>query len=245
MLISPKSQLLRVNSTSQRVQGQRSKSTRPSTNKLLNDAQERAVRSYLARCDKLGMPAMVPQLKGAIQRILDLNHPDGKAPSIGQHFITSWLAANPDCKRIKQKPKEINWVAANSRKVYKDHFKEFKTVVHEYGITQGDVYNMDETGFRIGVGGSQWIITMEFKKPQLSPSETNRDFITSVEAISADGEVLPPLLIVQGPNHLQQWYMNTALPDNYLIGTSPLFQSISSSTLITGAQSGSVVFTGC
>ena len=38
-----------------RVQGQRSKSTRPSTNKLLNDAQERAVRSYLARCDKLGI----------------------------------------------------------------------------------------------------------------------------------------------------------------------------------------------
>ena len=80
---------------------------------------------------------------------------------------------------------------------------------------------MDETGFRIGVGGSQWIITMEFKKPQLSPLETNRDFITSVEAISADGEVLPPLLIVQGINHLQQWYTNTALPDDYLIGTSP------------------------
>ena len=49
-----------------RVRGRQSKSDRPSTNKLLNDAQERAVRSYIARCDKLGMPAMVPQLKGAI-----------------------------------------------------------------------------------------------------------------------------------------------------------------------------------
>jgi hypothetical protein len=55
---------------------------------------------------------------------------------------------------------------------------------------------MDETGFRIGLGGSQWIINIEFKKPQLSPSETNCDFVTSVEAISADGIVLPPLLIV-------------------------------------------------
>ena len=42
-----------------------------------------------------------------------------------------------------------------------------------------------------------------------------------VEAISADGEALPPLLIVQGINHLQQWYTNTTLPDDYLIGTSP------------------------
>ena len=61
--------------------------------------------------------------------------------------------------------------------MYRNHFNEFKSVVQEYSIVQGDVYNMDETGFRIGVGGSQWIITMEFKKPQLSPSETNRDFL--------------------------------------------------------------------
>ena len=31
---------------------------------------------------------------------------------------------------------------------------------------------MNEIEFRISVGGSQWIITLEFKKPQLSPSET-------------------------------------------------------------------------
>jgi hypothetical protein len=61
---------------------------------------------------------------------------------------------------------------------------------------------------------------MEFKKPQLSPSETNCDFVTLVEVISADGEVLPPLLIVQGINHLQQWFTNIALPDDYLISTS-------------------------
>ena len=41
-----------------------------------------------------------------------------------------------------------------------------------------------------------------FKKPQLSLSETNLDFIMSVEAISTDGEVLPLLLIVQGISHL-------------------------------------------
>ena len=32
----------------------------------------------------------------------------------------------------------------------------------EYGIVQGDVYNMDETGFRISVSSSQQIITIEF-----------------------------------------------------------------------------------
>jgi hypothetical protein len=61
---------------------------------------------------------------------------------------------------------------------------------------------------------------MDWKRPQISPSDTNRDYITSVEAVSVDGEVLPPLLIIQGTNHLHQWYANTSLPDNYLVGTS-------------------------
>jgi hypothetical protein len=100
-------------------------------------------------------------------------------------------------------------VAADEIPVYKRHFREFKAIVNEKGIPKGDIYNMDETGFQIGVGGNQWVITMDWKRPQTSPSDTNRDYITSVEVVSADGEVLPPLLIVQGTDHLHQWYINT------------------------------------
>ena len=79
---------------------------------------------------------------------------------------------------------------------------------------------MDETGFRIGVGGNQWIITMDWHHPHQSPTDTNCDYVTSVEAISGDGIVIPPLLILKGVNHLQKWYTQTSLPDDYLIRTS-------------------------
>ena len=139
---------------------------------------------------------MVPQLKGAIQRILNLNHPNGKAPPLRQHFITRWLATNLDYRRVKQKLKELNWVTANSVEVYKAYFNEFKAVVYKYGIVQGDVYNIDETGFRISVGGSQQIITIDYQKACLLLLELNRNYITLVETISANGKVLPPLLII-------------------------------------------------
>ena len=139
---------------------------------------------------------MVPQLKGAIQRILDLNHPDGKAPPLGQYFIMRQLATNLDYRRVKQKLKELNQVAANSIEVYKAYFNEFKAVVYKYGIIQGDVYNIDETGFRIGVGGSQQIITIDYQKDNLLLLELNRDYIMLVETISANSKVLPPLLII-------------------------------------------------
>jgi hypothetical protein len=92
--------------------------------------------------------------------------------------------------------------------------------MYKYGIVPADAYNMDETGFRIGVGGSQWAVTMNWERKQMSGSETNRDYITSMEAISGDGEVLPPLLIAQGSVHLQKSYTHTSLLDNYAVGLS-------------------------
>jgi hypothetical protein len=79
---------------------------------------------------------------------------------------------------------------------------------------------MDETGFQIGCGGNQWIITMEWDKHQNSPSESSRDYATLAECISADGEVVPPMLVIQGINHLHQWYTLSELPDNYLMARS-------------------------
>jgi len=57
-------------------------------------------------------------------------------------------------------------------------------------------------------------------KHHIIGSETNRDYITSVETVSGDGEVLLPFLIVQGTDHLFQWYTNTSLPNSYTIATS-------------------------
>ena len=79
---------------------------------------------------------------------------------------------------------------------------------------------MDETCFRIGVGGDQYVVTLDWQQQQKSASETNREYVTAIEAISADGAVLHPLLIAQGSVHLQSWYTRTDIPDEYKIALS-------------------------
>ncbi|KAF2179752.1 CENP-B protein, partial [Zopfia rhizophila CBS 207.26] len=103
--------------------------------------------------------------------------------------------------------------------------------MYEKGIQAHDVWNFDETGFRIGCGGKQIIVTFgsrgrerdktkDAKKVTIG-SETNRDYLTSVEAISASGEVIPPMLILKAKNHLAQWYNHTEIPGDYhLLGVS-------------------------
>jgi hypothetical protein len=70
-------------------------------------------------------------------------------------------------------------------------------VIEDLAVCKEDVWNIDECGFRIGIGGEQDVITLETYKAAESPSETNRDFITMVEAISAGGGTIPPLAIMK------------------------------------------------
>ncbi|KAI1522799.1 DDE-1 domain containing protein [Pyrenophora tritici-repentis] len=156
------------------------------------------------------MPPLIPQLISAAQRILDLEHPDGKAPPIGKNWISRWLARNPDCRRKKQKKQEIKRLAANTVEVYERHFAALKRAIDEYAIQPGDLYIMDETDIRMGAGGQQYVITMAGDDDAVqSPSDTNRESVTVVETVAADGSVLAPFIILKGKAHLSKWHTNT------------------------------------
>jgi len=51
-------------------------------------------------------------------------------------------------------------------------------------------------------------------------SSTSCTLTTLCEKISADGHVLPPMIIVSGMIHQEYWYTKTDIHDDYLIGVS-------------------------
>ena len=79
---------------------------------------------------------------------------------------------------------------------------------------------MDETGFRIGCGRAQMVITLDPRRSLRKTDPDNRDYITLVESISSGGEVIPPLLIVSGVHILHKWCQQNDLDGETLIGTS-------------------------
>ena len=97
---------------------------------------------------------------------------------------------------------------------------EFKRICDECGIQQCDIYNFGESGFRIGVGMNQRVVTLTADLPLSLGSNTNRETVTVVEAISGDGYVLPPMVIVSGVLHQERWSTATNIEDNTLIAVS-------------------------
>jgi hypothetical protein len=59
---------------------------------------------------------------------------------------------------------------------------------------------MDETGFRIGVGKDQFVITRR-KRSQYFGLAENRESATAIEAINAAGDHIPAFLILAGQVH--------------------------------------------
>jgi len=45
--------------------------------------------------------------------------------------------------------------------------------------------------------------------------------ITAVECIAADGWLMPPWFLVQGKNHMENWYCTTNLPSDYTLVPTP------------------------
>ena len=69
----------------------------------------------------------------------------------------------------------------------------------KYGILEQDVYNFDETGFQMGVIGTARVITgAERRGKPLHKQPGNREWVTVIEAIAADGRFLDPLIIFAG-----------------------------------------------
>jgi hypothetical protein len=102
--------------------------------------------------------------------------------------------------------------------VISNWFKRFQRLQEKYSVQKEDIWNFDETGFQIGVGKSQWIVTASRVKKQYLPSDNNRDYVTAVEAISAGGAVIKPILILIGKVHLARFYED--LRGDIMIGLS-------------------------
>lgn len=73
---------------------------------------------------------------------------------------------------------------------------------------------MDETGFQIGQGKVEKVITVFPEASASIGSSMTRKLVTVVECISAEGKPTNPFLILTGKHHLEDWYKDCGLSDN-------------------------------
>ncbi|KAJ2929523.1 hypothetical protein H1R20_g7583, partial [Candolleomyces eurysporus] len=97
----------------------------------------------------------------------------------------------------------------------KDYFKKLKAVLDgEEGkepIMPECIYGVDKTGIQTGVGQRERVLGRKTTKVQQQQRSGNRENITVIVTICADGTSLPPAVIFKGKAYQTSWKQNNPL----------------------------------
>jgi hypothetical protein len=150
------------------------------------------------------------------------NHddPDTDPEPLGESWPVHFLKRYPRFDIHVQESLDIGHYQAMRPQIFHCYFQKLRTARKEFNIHPVDRYNMDETGFRIGIGGKQKVITRNARRRAFAQSSTTRDYVTVVECVSADKKVLPPFIILPGKNIMEAWVINTDMPEDYSLAVS-------------------------
>ena len=98
-------------------------------------------------------------------------------------------------------------------------YDRFEIALKNHTITPKNLYNFDESGFRIGEGKEEKVVSAlgNASNNAGGPAES----LTSLECIAADGWVMPPWFLVKGQYHMESWYIDADLPNDYTIMPTP------------------------
>ncbi|OAR02852.1 hypothetical protein LLEC1_08157 [Akanthomyces lecanii] len=176
-----------------RLRGAKCKKGQPATNTKLKAVEEKSICTYIDHLDSLNLAVRPELITDAANYILkERSSPDlqpDDIPVVGKLWTSRFIRRNKYLKQ-RQQVIEAKRKAAEDPDVINNYFQLLKKAIIGFGITPEDTWNMDESGFRIGVGKDQLIITKRHHKHYFSSPE-NRESATVIEAISAGGSFIP------------------------------------------------------
>ena len=167
----------------------------------LNDQQEKSLVKYIDRLCARGLPPSKHMVRNFAQEIC--------RKEVGTEWVSRFLRRH----QVELVSKwtmglDHNRARADSAFKYTLYFELLRKKLEQYEVEPQNIYNMDEKGFLIGILSKMKRI---FSRRRYEAGEIkqiiqdgNREWITTIVAICADGSVLSPGLIYQATTGLIQ-----------------------------------------
>jgi hypothetical protein len=192
---------------------QTSRSARDPTNLKLDTHQDKALCWYLTRLWEIGVPLRYKGIAAAANEILATAYNpvfDSPPPTVGENWSRRWIKRHPEFSKRLEKPIEAERQCAMNAESISEFFNKFNTICITHEITKEDIWNMDETGLRVGVGRGQWVIVptnqVDSRFKNLIGSLGDTEHVSVVEAISAGCATIAPLIIIKGVIIQTRWF---------------------------------------
>jgi hypothetical protein len=118
---------------------------------------------------------------------------------------------------LKQKPIDSKRLEAEDIGAIQAWYNRLENELHTHNIHPANIYNFDESGFQLGEGKAQKVITANPYAAHVGTGGPGES-VTIIECIAADGWVMAPFFLFKGQWHMESWYRGqSTLPDDYRI----------------------------
>jgi hypothetical protein len=185
----------------------------------LTNSEESAIVQYILDLDSRAFPPRLSEVEDMANLLLAARSTSDALDAslrVGPTWTARFIKRQPQLRTRQNRRIDYQRVQCEDPAQYNAWFDLVRNVIAKYGIDASDIYNFDETGFTIGqIIATRMVVTSVERKErprQMQPG--NRERATVIQAIGAQGYVVPPYVIVTGKNHLSNWYENSPFPPN-------------------------------
>ena len=200
-----------------RIAGIASRTEQPSNCQKLSKTEESTLSAWVLDMDRRGLPLQLPIVHHLAQLLVSARIPSA---TIGENWVNRYIKRHPELKSKYTRKYDYQRAKCEDPGLIKSWFTCVQETIQKYGILMEDIYNMDETGFQMGVASTAKVVcgseTKQSHAKALQPG--NREWVTAIVAINAAGWTLPPPIIFAAVNHQSLWYQD--LPENYVLSVS-------------------------
>jgi hypothetical protein len=136
--------------------------------------------------------------------------------TVGENWPSSFINRRPELRTRFSRRYDYQRALNEDPKSLRQWFATVQQIIDEKGIQPEDIYNFGETGFAMGLISTQKVVTRaEYYGRRSILQSGNREWVTTIGSICADGYSLPPCIIFKGKVYIASWVDN--LPKDWRI----------------------------
>lgn len=185
------------------------------TKQLLTDGEEVSIIEYVISLAHHGFLFSHDQVKEHVNEILEAQH-GAQFSGIGKKWLSRFLTQHSDrLWPLWSHALDYSHTQAVNPILHNMFFNVLEATVEGEGnndvIPVELIYSADETGLMMGVALRERVIALAGKKIQQLQSSGNRENVTVMVKICADGTSLPPAVIFKGEGYQMSWKQNNPL----------------------------------
>lgn len=186
-----------------RLNGVHNQATKYEKQQKLSSSQEEVLVAWIKELGYRDIPWTVDLLKSKAESIC--------GAKIGIHWARRFLHRHVDLKLQKAKSTSTARAQALNKPVVSRFFHLYEHLLRQYNICYTNIYNVDEKGVQLGIGKETQVLVDRNQKTVRQIVNGNRELVTILECVCADGSTISPMAIFKGQRTNAGWKGNNDL----------------------------------